>query len=131
MAERLEIQGRSVKDMEVDALEGSHDHEKQESLTTKEWIEWTQAAEHEEEIGYMGKGKGKGKNSKHGKGNGTAWTTPPSDKGGKGGKNGKSSGKGKETRVCHWCQNIGHLIAECRARAAGKPKTKPGIHSLH
>ena len=31
VTERLEIQGRGVKDMEVDALEGSHDHENQEA----------------------------------------------------------------------------------------------------
>ena len=57
VTERLEIQGRGVKEM--DALEGSNDQEKQEqeAWTTKEWIEWTQAAEHEEELGYMGKGQ--------------------------------------------------------------------------
>ena len=81
VTERLEIQGRGVKDMEVDELEGSHDHEKQEAWTIKGWIEWTRAAEHEEELGYMGKGTGKGKNGKHGKGNGTAWTTPPERQG--------------------------------------------------
>ena len=32
--------------------------------------------------------------------------------------------------MCHWCQKIGHLIAECRAKAAGKPKTKPGMQRL-
>ena len=31
--------------------------------------------------------------------------------------------------MCHWCQKIGHLIAECRAKAAQKPKTKHGFNA--
>ena len=27
--------------------------------------------------------------------------------------------------MCHWCQKIGHLIEDCRAKKAGKPKVKP------
>ena len=49
------------------------------------------------------------------------------------GRDGKNSGGGKvkgkdgkgETRICNWCAKTGHLIAECRAKAAGKPKVKP------
>ena len=99
------MEGRKPTDMDVDSAE------QQQSGTLKytaeEWEAWQTV-----ELDYMGKGKG-------GKGKGKG-------KGGKGGGGGKGKGKdGKETRICHWCQKPGHLIAECRAKAAGKPKVKP------
>ena len=99
------MEGRGQKDMDVDSAESEA-----VKYTADEWEAW-QA----EELDYMGKGKG-GKGGKGGgKGKGK----------GKGG-GGKGKGKeGKETRICHWCQKVGHLIAECRAKAAGKPKVKP------
>ena len=56
--------------------------------------------------------------------------------GGKGGKAGKGQGKqGKgsgsntgawanqqETRICHWSKQKGHVIKDCRLKAAGKPR---------
>ena len=65
-------------------------------------------------------------------------------KGGKGGKTGgktggwkpKGGGKGEgkeqggktwtSKRLCHWCEGDDHLIADCPAKRAGKPKIKNG-----
>ena len=61
-----------------------------------------------ETVDYMGKkGEGKGKGKNGGKGKGTS---------------GKSNKKGEETRSCHWCLKTSHRMAECRSKAAGKPK---------
>ena len=35
---------------------------------------------------------------------------------------GKGNCERQETRPCHHCLTPGHLIAECRSKAAGKPK---------
>ena len=102
------MEGRGQKDMDVDSAEQSHAEEPK--YMAEEW-ETLQRAEDFEYIGKgkggkggKGKGKGKGKNSGGGKGD---------------------KGKGKETRTCHHCQKVGHLIQDCRAKAAGKPKVKP------
>ena len=76
-------------------------------------MDWQQEPEAEtndnaETVDYMGKkskGKGKGRNGGKGKG-----------------KSSKGKGKGEETRSCHWCLKTRHRIAECRSKAAGKPK---------
>ena len=99
------MEGRGQKDMDVDSAEQSH--AEAPKYTVEEWEAW-QAVE----LDYMGKGKG-GKGGK-GKSKGK----------GKGGK-----GKGKETRTCHHCQKVGHLIEDCRAKAAGKPKVKSGANA--
>ena len=49
---------------------------------------------------------------------------------GKGDGKGKGKGKGKETRICHYCQKAGHLIADCRSKRDGKPKAAKAISSL-
>ena len=121
--ERLELQSRGVKDMEVDAVEREPKPEEEESWTTKEWLEWPQE---EEQLDYMGKGKGKGKGGGKGKG----WKTPGQLAEGKGDGKGKGKGKGKETRICHYCQKAGHLIADCRSKRDGKPKAAKAISSL-
>ena len=118
---------RGAKNMEVDAIADEKNLETEESWTTKEWLEWTQE---EEQIDYMGKGKG-GK-----KGKGKGWRTPgqwgenkDGGKDGKGEGKGKGKGKGKETRICNHCKKAGHLIADCRAKAAGKPKTLASLEA--
>ena len=45
MTERLKIQSRGDKDMEVDTLHKEKAPEAEESWTTKEWLEWTQEEE--------------------------------------------------------------------------------------
>ena len=45
VTERLEIQSRGDKDMEVDTLHKEKAPEAEESWTTKEWLEWTQEEE--------------------------------------------------------------------------------------
>ena len=64
----------------------------------------------------MGQRKGKGKGDRKGKGKGK--------NGGQGGNPTGDKAK-KESRTCHWCQKVGHLIEECRAKKAGKPRVKP------
>ena len=121
VVERLEQLSRGVKDMEVDHL-----NQPEETWTTSEWIAWNEKLAHEDdqkkvEADYLGKGGKRGGGKSGGKGKG----------GGKdsNGKDGKGKGKGKESRVCYWCQKHGHLIADCRAKAAGKPKTKPAVNA--
>ena len=104
--ERLAETNRGIKPMDVDSI-------REEKWTTKEWMDWQQDQEAEadnnvETVDYMGKkskGKGKGRNGGKGKG-----------------KSSKGKGKGEETRSCHWCLKTRHRIAECRSKAAGKPK---------
>ena len=57
-----------------------------------------------------GKGKGKGKSKGF-------------SSGGKGGDDRRASG---ETRTCNWCQIKGHVEADCRNKAAGKPRREKG-----
>ena len=111
-------EGRGRRDMEVDAVEpeaGAKEY------TEEEWTSYVDTLTAQiEELNYMGagkgwKGKGKGRDGSKGKGG------KGKDEKGKG-----KGGKGKETRTCHHCQKIGHLIADCRAKKANKPKVKPG-----
>ena len=100
------------KDMDVDNLERARANE---DYTEEEWAEYRTGLEAElEDLNYMGqrKGKGKGKGKK-GKGKG------------QGGKAPSGSDAGRETRACHWCQKVGHLSADCRAKKAGKAKVAP------
>ena len=59
--------------------------------------------------GGKGAGKGKGKGDGRGKG--------------------KTDFKGKETRSCHFCQKVGHLEKDCRAKKAqvGMLQAEPGV----
>ena len=111
-------EGRGRRDMEVDAVEpeaGAKEY------TEEEWTSYVDTLTAQiEELNYMGagkgwKGKGKGRDGSKGKGG------KGKDEKGKG-----KGGKGKETRTCHHCQKPGHLIADCRAKKANKPKVKPG-----
>ena len=47
-----------------------------------------------------------------------------------GGTDGKGGGSGKETRACHWCLKTRHLQADCRAKAAGKPRAPRPVARL-
>ena len=107
--------------MEVDAVEPETGAGKKE-YTEEEWTNYIDTLTAQiEEINYMGAGKGwkggKGKGRDGGKGKGGKGK----DEKGKG-----KGGKGKETRTCYHCQKPGHLIEQCRAKKAGKPKVKPG-----
>ena len=121
--ERLETQSRGVKDMDVDAVNKESKPEEEEAWTAKEWLEWTQE---DEQIDYMVKGKGRSKGKGKGGKGGNPWNNGGNDK--EDGKTGKGSGKdgkggkGKETRICHWCRKQGHLKEVCRSFLAGKPK---------
>ena len=97
-------EGRGRRDMEVDAVEpeaGAKEY------TEEEWTSYVDTLTAQiEELKYMGagkgwKGKGKGRDGSKGKGG------KGKDEKGKG-----KGGKGKETRTCHHCQKIGHLIAQ-------------------
>ena len=76
-----------------------------------------------------GKGKGKGKNP--GKGKGKGFSPGGGGKGYGAGGAAKGSpgdgGKGEKTKLhCSWCHVQGHLMRDCRKRAAGEPR-KPHI----
>ena len=60
--------------------------------------------------GGKGKGKGRGRGGQASAGAAIA----------------RGTGKGADTRTCHWCLKPGHLIADCRAKAAGKPRASKG-----
>ena len=114
---------RGRKDMEVDHVFDTP--KSSNKYSDAEWEEYVASCWLScEELDYMGPGKGGkgGKNGKSGKSGKSG--KGGKDGNGKGGKDGKGPGSGKETRECHWCLKPGHLIAECRAKLAGKPKTK-------
>ena len=68
--ERLELQSRGVKDMEIDAVDKEPNPEKEEAWTTKGWLEWIQD---DEQVDYMVKGKGKGRGKGKGGKGGNPW----------------------------------------------------------
>ena len=110
------MEGRKLTDMDIDSTD--QPQPETPKYTAEEWEAW----QNSDEVNHMGKAKG-GKFGK-GKGKGKDGT----DSGG--GKDGKGKGKdGKETRICNWCQKTCHLIAECRAKAAGTPKVKPAANA--
>ena len=112
--ERLADTYRGAKAMEIDNV-NDDDGAGEEEIDQPWEDKLAKVTQMLEDLNYMGKGKGK-------KGNGKG-------KKGEDGKGRKGEGKGNENRVCHWCQKIGHLVAECRAKAAGKPKTKPAVNA--
>ena len=72
-----------------------------------------------------GKGKGKGKRSFTSGGKGYGGAAAGSSGKGAGGGNSATAAPPpgvKDTRICHWCLRRGHVIRDCRDKAAGKPK---------
>ena len=110
------MEGRKLTDMDIDSTD--QPQPETPKYTAEEW----EASQNSDEVNHMGKAKG----GKFGKGKGKCKDSTDSG----GGKDGKGKGKdGKETRICLWCQTTCHLIAECRAKAAGTPKVKPAANA--
>ena len=100
--------------------------EDDEHYTPEEWDAYREdiRSRVDESLSYMGsrKGAGKGKGERKGKGKGDNRSSSPRGDRPRNPATAPPMQGQRDTRICHWCDKPGHVIKDCRAKAAGKPQ---------